>query len=335
MINRIFTVVLALFLLWICYPLFEWAFIDAVWRPDAAACRAAQGACWGFIAEKHRLILFGTYPYSEQWRPVAATLLLIALLTLTTRRSFGRAWLGIVWAAGLAAIFVLMGGGMLGLSEVETARWGGLPLTLILAVGGLAIAFPLAIVLALGRRSQLPVIRAMCIAYIELVRGVPLISVLFMASVMVPLFLPPGISVDKLVRAEIGIILFAAAYVAESIRGGLQAVPSGQEEAADALGLPYAQKMGRIVLPQALKIAIPSITNNFISTFKDTSLVVIIGLFDLLGALKAALNDAPWRTFFIEGYLFVAVIYFALNMALSTYAQSLERETERGPTVDR
>jgi general L-amino acid transport system permease protein len=217
-----------------------------------------------------------------------------------------------------------MRGGIFGLPYVESTRWGGLPLTLILSAGGLALAFPVGVVLALGRRSQLPVIRALSVSYIELVRGVPLISVLFMASVMVPLFLPAGVSVDKLVRALVGIVMFAAAYMAESIRGGLQAVPAGQEEAADALGLSYAQKMLRIVLPQAIKVAIPSLTNNVISTFKDTSLVIIIGLFDLLGGLRAGLNDAPWRTFYIEGYLFVGVIYFVFNMAMSTYAQRLE-----------
>jgi general L-amino acid transport system permease protein len=223
-----------------------------------------------------------------------------------------------------------MWGGVLGLSHVENLRWGGLPLTLILSVVGLFFAFPLAILLALARRSKLPALRALSVAYIELVRGVPLISVLFMATVMFSLFLPEGLTVDKLLGAQAGIILFAAAYLAEAIRGGLQAIPAGQYEAADALGLGYWQKTVLIILPQALRIAIPPIVNTFISTFKDTSLVVIIGLFDLLGAVRAGLNDADWRTFYVEGYVFVGLIYFCICFFMSKYAQHLEGERGSG-----
>ncbi len=310
-------------------PVFHWAILDAKIAPDPAACRASFGACWGFITEKHRLILFGAYPFDQQWRPLIASILFVVLLATSCNPRFWKASLGVYWALGLVAIFVLMHGGILGLPVVESARWGGLPLTLILAVFGLALAFPIAVILALGRRSNLPIIRALCVTFIEVVRGVPLISLLFMASVMVPLFLPEGVTVAKLVRAEIGLIIFAAAYSAESVRGGLQALNRGQEEAADALGLSYFHKTWYIVLPQALRIAIPSITNNFISTFKDTSLVVIIGMFDLLGALKAGLNDAQWRTFYAEGYLFVAAIYFVFTFSMSKYSQYLERDIAR------
>jgi general L-amino acid transport system permease protein len=325
--NAVLTLLVLALLIVALPPLIDWAVLDAKLARDPAACRATFGACWGFIAEKHRLILFGPYPFEEQWRPLAATALFLLLIAASVQREMPRRVIVAAWLVGLVVMGILMRGGVFGLPYVESTRWGGLPLTLILSAGGLGLAFPLAMVLALGRRSKLPVIRALSVAYIELIRGVPLISVLFMASVMVPLFLPSGVSVDKIVRALVGILLFAAAYMAESIRGGLQSVPPGQEEAADALGLSYAHKMRRIVLPQALKVAIPSLTNNFISTFKDTSLVVIIGLFDLLGGLKAGLNDAPWRTFYIEGYLFVALIYFLFNIAMSRYSQTLERGT--------
>ena len=310
-------------------PMFHWAILDAKIAPDPAACRASFGACWGFITEKHRLILFGAYPFDQHWRPLIASMLFVMLLATSCNPRFWHTSLALGWMLGLTVIFVLMHGGALGLSVVESAMWGGLPLTLILAVFGLALAFPIAVLLALGRRSHLPIIRALCVTFIELVRGVPLISLLFMASVMVPLFLPEGITVAKLVRAEIGLIIFAAAYSAESVRGGLQALNRGQEEAADALGLSYFHKTWYIVLPQALRIAIPSITNNFISTFKDTSLVVIIGMFDLLGALKAGLNDAQWRSFYAEGYLFVAAIYFVFTFSMSKYSQYLERDIAR------
>jgi len=217
-----------------------------------------------------------------------------------------------------------MWGGVFGLPYVENERWGGLILTLLLTTFGLAFAFPLSILLALGRRSQLPLIRALCVAYIELIRGVPLISVLFMASVMLPLFLPAGVSIDKLLRAQIAMIMFAAAYLAEVVRGGLQAIPRHQYEAAEALGLSYAQTMSRVVLPQALRLSIAPLVNTFIGFFKDTSLVLIIGLFDLLSTIKVSLNDPAWTGFGVEAYLFAALVYFAFCFAMSRYSRSLE-----------
>ena len=325
MINRVFTVVLALFLLWIFYPLFEWAFIDAVWRPDAAACRAAQGACWGFVAEKHRFILFGTYPFEEHWRPATSTLLLLCLWFLSAIRFFWKPVLMFIWLIGLGIIAALMWGGVFGLPYVENERWGGLILTLLLTTFGLAIAFPLSILLALGRRSELPAIRALCVGYIELVRGVPLISLLFMASVMLPLFLPSGVGIDKLLRAQIALILFAAAYLAEVVRGGLQAIPKGQYEAAAALGLGYWGRNLFVILPQALRVAVPPLVNTFIGFFKDTSLVLIIGLFDLLSTLKVSLNDPAWAGSGLEAYLFAAAVYFLFCSALSLYSRRFER----------
>jgi general L-amino acid transport system permease protein len=314
------------FILWKALPpFFDWAFLDAVWRPDSKACRAAEGACWGFISEKHRFILFGTYPYDEHWRPAAASALLIGLWIVSALRAFWRWWLALLWAAGLALIGALMWGGGLGLAYVENERWGGLILTLLLTTFGVAAAFPLAIVLALARRSRMPLIQGLAVGFIELVRGVPLISLLFMASVMLPLFLPQGVSIDKLLRAQIAMIIFAAAYVAEVVRGGLQAIPKEQYEAADALGLGYWQRTLSVVLPQALRISVPPLVNTFIGFLKDTSLVVVIGLFDLLSTIKVALNEPAWGGFGVEAYLFAAVVYFAFCLAMSLYSRRLER----------
>jgi len=324
--NRALTVVLALLIAAALVPFAQWAVIDAVWRPDANACRAAHGACWGFIVEKHRFILFGTYPYEQHWRPALATLLLMALWVVSAVRAFWRPWLAALWAGGMMVIGVLMWGGVLGLPYVENERWGGLILTLLLSTIGLAAAFPLSILLALGRRSQMPVIRALCVAYIELIRGVPLVSLLFMASVMLPLFLPGGITIDKLARAQIALIVFAAAYLAEVVRGGLQAIPRAQYEAAAAIGLGYWGAMRSVILPQALRIAVPPLVNTFIGFFKDTSLVLIIGLFDLLSTVKVALGEPAWTGFGMEAYLFAALVYFVFCFAMSRYSRRFERE---------
>jgi general L-amino acid transport system permease protein len=323
--RKLLTALLALLLAAALVPLVRWALIDAVWRPDPAACRAAHGACWGFIVEQHRLILFGTYPYEQQWRPAIASVLLLGLWIGSAWRRFWKPGLGLVWTAGLVAIGVLMWGGVLGLPYVENERWGGLILTLLLASFGLAAAFPLSILLALGRRSDLPAIRAICVAYIELVRGVPLISLLFMASVMLPLFLPVGVSIDKLLRAQIALVIFAAAYLAEVVRGGLQAIPRGQYDAADALGLSYWQSMRSVVLPQALRIAVPALAGTFIGFFKDTSLVLVIGLFDLLSTIKLGLSEPAWSGFGVEAYLFAALVYFVFCFALSRYSRRFEQ----------
>lgn len=322
--SSLLTVFIAVFL-WKTVPAFiDWAFLDAVWRPDAKACRAGQGACWGFIAEKHRFILFGTYPFDEHWRPGVSCVLLIGLWILSLMRGAWRWWLPLAWMGGLALIGVLMWGGVFGLAYVENERWGGLILTLLLTTFGLAFAFPLAVLLALARRSTMPVIQGLAVGFIELVRGVPLISLLFMASVMLPLFLPEGVSIDKLVRAQIAMILFAAAYLAEVVRGGLQAIPRHQYEAADALGLSYWQRTLTVVLPQALRIAVPPLVNTFIGFFKDTSLVVVIGLFDLLSTIKVSLNEPAWAGFGVEAYLFAAVVYFVFCFAMSLYSRRLE-----------
>ena len=331
--NSVFNTVLTLIALYVLAvtipPVVRWALIDAIWSaPNGQACHG-DGACWAFIGVKLRFILFGRFPYAEQWRPLVVVVIFVALILASCdRRLWGRR-LPVLWLAGLVAVGVLMWGGVFGLSYVDTLLWSGLPLTLILAVFGMVFAFPLGILLALGRRSTLPAVRAISVAYIELVRGVPLITVLFMASVMLPLFLPTGFTIDKLLRAQIAFILFAAAYLAEVVRGGLQAIPEGQIEAADALGLGYWQRTRLIVLPQALALVIPPLVNTFIGTFKDTALVIIIGLFDLLGTVNAALADANWQGFAIEAYVVTATIYWSFCFFMSRYSQMLEREFNR------
>ncbi|MBI4194777.1 MAG: amino acid ABC transporter permease [Betaproteobacteria bacterium] len=317
------------YVLWQALPsLVNWAFIEAVWHaPDSKACRAASGggACWAFVAEKHRFILFGTYPFDQHWRPALACIVLVALWSVSALRAFWKWWLALVWTGGLAVIALLMWGGAFGLPYVENERWGGLILTLLLTSFGLAFAFPLAILLALARRSTMPALQGLAVGFIELVRGVPLISLLFMASVMLPLFLPAGVTIDKLLRAQIALILFAAAYLAEVVRGGLQAIPAGQYEAADALGFSYWRKTLLVVLPQALRVSIPPLVNSFIAFFKDTSLVLIIGLFDLLSTIKVSLTEPAWTGFGVEAYLFASLIYFAFCYSMSRYSQNLER----------
>ncbi|MBU0588886.1 MAG: amino acid ABC transporter permease [Gammaproteobacteria bacterium] len=326
------TLLVGAFLLWYVPQLLNWVLFKAAWLPDAEACRAdGVGACWGVVAEKYRLIIFGRYPFEEQWRPLVATTLMVGLLVASCVRYFWKPWLAALWLAVLAAFFTLMYGNTLGLSLVETDRWGGLPLTILLASLSIVMAFPIALLVALGRRSSLPAIRTFSTIYVELIRGVPLISVLFMASFMFPLFMPQGLSIDVLIRVLVGITLFAAAYMAEVIRGGLQAIPKGQLEAAATLGLSYWQTQRKIVLPQALAMVVPGIMNNFIAIFKDTSLVTIVSLYELTGSLGLALNsDADWRPFKIEGYLFIAMIYFIFCFAMSRYSLWVEKQVNKG-----
>ncbi len=326
------TAAVVLILLRVSWSLVDWGVLHAVFRPDADACQAARGsgACWGVVAEKYRFIIFGRYPFEDQWRPLIATLLLVGVLVISCVRRFWRAWLLPLWVVVLVAFFVLMRGGVLGLEVVSTDQWGGLPLTIMLATFGIVLAYPLAVVVALGRRSNLPAIRSMCVIYVELIRGVPLISVLFMASFMFPLFMPAGKSPDVLVRVLVGITLFSGAYLAEVVRGGLQAIPTGQIEAAQSLGMTYWQTQRKIVLPQALAMVVPGIMNSFIAIFKDTSLVTIVSLYELTGALSLALNsDANWRPFKIEGYLFIAAIYFIFCLSMSRYSLWIEHELGR------
>jgi general L-amino acid transport system permease protein len=326
--SALTTLVLVGLFLWWLPGLLNWFVFKAVFVPSHEQCQAARdtGACWGVIAEKYRLIIFGRYPFDQQWRPEIATIALVSLLVASCVRHFWRPWLVLLWIAVLALFFTLMRGGVMGLSPVETDRWGGLPLTVMVATLSIVLAFPLAVLVALGRRSKMPAIRTICTIYVELIRGVPLISVLFMASFMFPLFMPPGTSIDVLLRVLVGITLFSAAYLAEIVRGGLQAIPKGQQEAADTLGLSYWQAQRKIILPQALALVVPGVMNSFIATFKDTSLITIVSLYELTGAMGLALDsDSDWRPFKIEAYIFITAIYFVFCFSMSRYSLWIEK----------
>jgi general L-amino acid transport system permease protein len=332
--NTLLTLAIAaLLVLWLP-KLVSWALLHAVFRPDAEACRAAEhaGACWGVIGEKLRAIVFGRYPYALQWRPLLGMGVLAAALGASAVPRLWRPPLLLAWVAAMALFLALMGGGVLGLAPVPSASWGGLPLTLLLSIASLAVAFPLGVLLALGRRSPWPVLRSVCATYIEIVRGVPLISVLFMASFMLPLLLPTGWQLDVLLRVLVGITLFTAAYLAEVVRGGLQAVPEGQWLAARAMGLRPWQVQRHVVLPQALRSVVPALVNSFIGSFKDSSLVVIVSLYELTGALTLALGGDPtWRPFYLEGYLFVGAVYWVFCFGMSRYSGWIEQRLRRRP----
>jgi general L-amino acid transport system permease protein len=308
----------------------DWAIFSAVWwspSGDAAPCRAArgQGACWALLREKARFILFATYPYEQQWRPAVGCILLLLLIGLSTVQFLWGRGLLLIWALGLFIIGILMWGGILGLPFVHQEVWGGLPVTLLLATFGIAFAFPIGILLALARQSSaLPVIKALAIGYIELIRAVPLVSLLFMASFVLPIFLPTGLTIDKVLRAQCALIVFSSVYLAEAIRGGLQSIPRGQEEAASALGLGYWQTQMLIILPQALRASIPSLVNTSISLFKSTSLVLVVGIYDLLAAGKASIVDPQWQSYGLEMFIAVSLVYFALFFPMSRYSQYVE-----------
>jgi general L-amino acid transport system permease protein len=337
-LSGLATLIMVILLARVAYQLVSWAIVHAVWTAgtvpgqETKACTAAKGigACWAIVVEKYRFILFATYPYEEQWRPAVSTVLLLGLLGVTATRFLHPKTLAALWGVAFLTIAVLMWGGVAALPTVTQDRWGGLIVTLLLATCGLLLAFPLAVLVALGRTSDLPAIRALCIGYVELIRGVPLISILFMAAVVMPLFLPDGWTINKFVRAQLAFVIFSGAYLAEVVRAGLLAVPKGQHEAAHALGLSYWQKVRLIQLPQALKITIPPLVNTFISFLKDTTLVIVVGLFDLLNAAKTAILDPAWQDFSLEVYIFCALIYLVLCSTISWRSQVLERELARG-----
>ncbi len=325
-INSMITVIIALFLVFALPDFIQWALFQSVWSGDHEACRAAIGACWAVVGEKHRPMLFGVYPYDQHWRLILALVTYLSVIAATMTPAFWKVKILMpLWIFNLIVTLILMWGGVLGLQPIETSQWGGLPLTMVLFTGTVVFGSPLAVLLALGRRSHLPGIKSICVVFIESLRGVPLITILFVAVNVFPLFLPEGLEFDKLLRVMAGMAIFFACYQAEVIRGGLQAVPRGQIEAAEALGLSYWQLMRRIVLPQALRICLPGLVNHIIAAFKNTSFVLIIGLFDILTATTAVMEDPVWRIFFVEAYLFVALIYFVFCFALSKYSQLVER----------
>ena len=334
-VNAALTALLLSLLAWALWHLLRWGIWTAVFDAHgrgSEACRVdGAGACWAVVAAKLRLVLFGTYPYEHQWRAALAVGVLLVMYALSIRPSWWNMRLAAAWAMGLALFGLLMWGGVGGLVYVPEDQWGGLPVTLILATLGLSAGFPLAIGLALLRHaSNGGLVKALAVAYIELARSIPLLAVLFMASVMVPLFLPQGMDISKLLRVMVAFALFTAAYLAEVVRGGLQSVPHGQVEAAEALGLTTGTIIWRIVLPQALTAVMPALVNVFIAFFKATSIVVIVGIFDLMTAAKRAVADAHWQGFGTEVYLFVGAVYFVFCFAMSRYSARLHARLQ-GP----
>ncbi|WP_428428512.1 amino acid ABC transporter permease [Pararhizobium sp.] len=344
-LDAVLTIMAILALAWFLPPAIRWLFIDASWTGGGrgVCATAAQGgsqpegwsgACWAFVGAKFDVFMFGRYPIDERWRPMLVGALFIALLVPILIPRIPYKGLNAILLFGVLPVlsFFILIGGVLGLPYVETPLWGGLMVTLILSFVGIAVSLPLGIVLALGRRSTMPVIRLLCTTFIEIVRGIPLITVLFMASVMLPLFLPQGMTVDKFLRAVIGVSLFASAYMAEVVRGGLQAIPKGQAEGADSLGLSYWHKMRLIILPQALKLVIPGIVNTFIGLFKDTSLVSIIGMFDLLGIVRQNFSDANWASPVtpLSGLVFAGFTFWLFCFGMSRYSGFMERKLDKG-----
>jgi general L-amino acid transport system permease protein len=334
--DTILTIIGILIVVFAVPPLIDWAFFSAVWDgPDRSVCVSPEaGACWAFIKAKFAQFIYGRYPVAERWRVDLVFLLGAAGAIPLAIPSFPRKnWNALYFFVIFPVLaFILLAGGMFGLPSAETALWGGLLITLVVSYVGIVASLPLGILLALGRRSKMPIVRTFCIVFIETWRGVPLIMVLFMASVMLPLFLPPGVNFDKLLRALIGVALFASAYMAEVVRGGLQAIPKGQYEAAQALGLGYWKMMRLIILPQALKIVIPGIVNSFIGIFKDTSLVYIIGIFDLLGIVRLNFSDTTWSSWQTPatGLVFAAFIFWLFCFGMSRYSQFMERHLNTG-----
>lgn len=333
--DAVMTILAAALLLWIIPNLYGFLVGNAVFSGTVEDCRVENvGACWIYIQARITFFIYGFYPSAEYWRVNTVFVLLAVLLIplLIPRAPFKRINALLFFVAFPVVAYYLLHGGIFGLSTVPTETWGGLTVTLVIALVGIICSLPLGIILAMGRRSKLPIVKWLCVAFIELWRAVPLITVLFMASVMLPLFMPQGMSVDKLLRALVGVTLFTAAYIAEVIRGGLNAIPRGQYEAASALGLGYWKAMGFIILPQALKHSIPGIVNNFISLFKDTSLVSIVGIFDLLNTVQSASSDNTWAspTRAITGYIFAAAVFWVFCFAMSRYSIYMERRLDTG-----
>jgi general L-amino acid transport system permease protein len=339
--NIIMTILVILMIVWVVPSLLKFLIIDATWSgADREACLASDtrpeaGACWAFVRERLPYFIYGSYPIPQRWRvDIFFALLAIGIAWLlwlgAPRRDLGALYFFVVLP--LVSFILLKGWPLVGLVSVDTALWGGALVTIVVATVGIVVSLPVGIVLALGRRSRMPAVKLFSVIYIEFVRGVPLITVLFMASVMLPLFVPDAWSPDKLVRALVGIAMFASAYMAEVVRAGLQAIPKGQYEGAMAVGLNYTQMMRLIILPQALKITIPNIVNTYIGLFKDTTLVSIVGMFDLLRTIESARIDPKWATPVTSatGYAVAAIFYFTFCYGMSRYAKFTEARLARG-----
>ncbi len=334
--SGIASIVIGVFLIYTAYVILDWAVIRAVWSaPDRELCNApGAGACWPFLRAKILQWVYGFYPIEERWRVNVVYLLgALSLAGLLIPRIPYKGYNAIFFFIIFPVVsYILISGGVFGLTPVETRQWGGMLVTLLLAVTAIVVSLPLGILLALGRRSEMPIVSLLCTIFIEVVRGVPLVLVLFMAANMFPLFMPPGTNPDGLLKALIAFTLFSSAYMAEVVRGGLQAIPKGQYEASKALGLSYWKMMVFIVMPQALKIVIPGIVNNFIGLFKDTSLVGVVSIFDLLNMVQSGFNDPKWASAQTgnTGYFALAAIYWVFCFAMSRYSMFIERRLNTG-----
>jgi general L-amino acid transport system permease protein len=343
--DAILTIIAALLLVYYIPPLINWLFLSAQWTgTDRSVCATVAqggiqpdgwaGACWAFVGAKFGQFMFNVYPPAERWRVILCAILFVALLVpfLIPKAPYKGLNALLLFVALPIVGYILLVGGMFGLRYVPTRDWGGFMVTIILSYVGIVVSLPLGVILALGRRSELPVVKLICVIFIEAVRGVPLITVLFMATKMLPLFMPGGMKIDDFLCVLIGVALFASAYMAEVIRGGLQAMPKGQYEGADSLGLTYWQKMRLVILPQALKLVIPGIVNTFIGLFKDTSLVYIVNMFDLLGAIRRNFTDANWITpqTPLTGLIFAGFIFWIFCFGMSRYSIFMERRLDTG-----
>ncbi|GGN61546.1 amino acid ABC transporter permease [Novosphingobium indicum] len=327
--SSLLTVLISLCALWAVPRVLDWAVFDAVWRGNGQACFDA-GACWAFLGAKWPLILFGIYPPDQQWRPIVVVLAFLAItLWSLPERNWTRAT-ATGWLVVIVSSLLLMGGDTLGLQPVPTGDWGGLPITILLTVLSLTIGFPFGILLALGRRSEDRMMRWLSVGFIEIVRGLPLLTMLFIAAILLPLMLPDGVTFDNLSRALVALTFYSAAYLAEVIRGGLQSLPKGQEEAARALGLGRLATLRFIILPQAIHAVIPPLTNTVVVVVKNTSLVLVVGLFDLLSAGRSALTDPDWPSPYIETYILVGFVYFVICFGISRYSLWLEHKLSAG-----
>ncbi|BCG83398.1 amino acid ABC transporter permease [Mesorhizobium sp. 113-3-3] len=327
-LNTVITVVTVALLGWIVPPLLRWGILDATWAGTSADCAAASGACWAFVGAKFRFILFAFYPPGLQWRPLIVMVLLLGSLVITAQPRFWRKGLLVAWIVVIAASWILMSGTLIP-PTVPSNQWGGLAVTLFVWSVCFGLATPLAILLALARRSRMGGLRTLAIAFIELMRGTPMVAILYVAMLILPMAIPNGQLIDKNVRAMIMITLFWSAYVAEVIRAGLQAIPAGQHEAATALGLGYWRTMQLIVRPQALRLVIPGMVNLAIGFLLATSLLAVIGIFDLLNAARSSATDPRWLGYYDEAYLFAALIYFVLSFGGSRYSLWLEKYLRR------
>ncbi|MGO4171391.1 amino acid ABC transporter permease [Bosea sp. TAF32] len=321
------SVVLALAIAWVAVPIIRWALIDATWVGTTRADCAPGGACWVFIRARFGQFMYGLYPVDQRWRvDIAGIAFVLGIASVVLAPQRLKLKLGVAMLVLLPPLGIWLLSGGFGLRYIETREWGGLMLTLFISVYSSLIAIPLGILFALGRQSQLRVIRLISILFIEFWRGVPIIAVIFLASLLLPLILPGGIGIDRLARAVIGLGFVIAAYMAEAVRGGLQALPKGQREAATALGLNYWKATGLIVLPQALRISLPAMTNEFIALIKNTTLVLVVSILDLLGIAQASLADPNWVGMNMEAYAFSGAIYWLICFALSRWSRSLENK---------